>query len=164
MGFTGSRTGRHLREGQENCFLMTNGLGGFSSLTMIGSAARNDHAFFMGCTHAPNNRVNMIHRLSEVLQAGERAYPLSSQEFADGSREEGFRNLAEFSYEDTPVWRFLADGVEELRRKRQWGRGREYSSRCLPDPQPVRKRRAAFGHSFLPVRSQGKGSGGRPDI
>ncbi len=108
----GKQDWKTFERGQENCFLMTNGLGGFSSLTMIGSAARNDHAFFMGCTHAPNNRVNMIHRLSEVLQAGERMYPLSSQEFADGSREEGFRNLAEFSYEDTPVWRFLADGVE----------------------------------------------------
>ena len=37
---------------------------------------------------------------------------LSSQEFADGSREEGYRYLSSFSYEDTPVWRFLANGVE----------------------------------------------------
>lgn len=39
-----------LERGQENCYLLTNGLGGFSSLTMIGSAARNDHALLMGCT------------------------------------------------------------------------------------------------------------------
>lgn len=39
--------------GLENCYLMTNGLGGFSSLTMTGAAARNDHAFLMACAQAP---------------------------------------------------------------------------------------------------------------
>ena len=29
-----------IERGQENCYLLTNGLGGFSSLTMTGSAAR----------------------------------------------------------------------------------------------------------------------------
>ena len=98
--------------GQENCYLMTNGLGGYSSLTMTGSAARGDHAFLMACLKAPNNRWNMIHRLAEVLECPERRVILSSQDFADGSREEGYRYLSEFSYEDTPVWRFLVNGVE----------------------------------------------------
>ena len=62
---TGLKT---LERGQENCYLMTNGLGGFSSLTLTGSAARNDHAFLMACTQAPNNRYNIIHRLSEMLE------------------------------------------------------------------------------------------------
>ena len=35
--------------GEENCYLMTNGLGGFSSLTVIGSCGRNDHAVLMSC-------------------------------------------------------------------------------------------------------------------
>ena len=37
---------------------------------------------------------------------------MSSQEFADRSREKGYRYLTEFVYEDTPVWRFLINGVE----------------------------------------------------
>ena len=36
--------------GEENCYLLTNGLGGFSSGTMIGSNTRNDHAFDGLCT------------------------------------------------------------------------------------------------------------------
>ena len=63
----GKQDWKTLERGQENCYLMTNGLGGFSSLTMTGSAARNDHAFLMACTHAPNHRYNMVHRLSEQI-------------------------------------------------------------------------------------------------
>ena len=112
----GRQDWKTLERGQENCYLMTNGLGGFSSLTMTGSAARNDHSFLMACTKAPNNRYNIIHRLSEKLEMKNgqdiRKYTLSSQEFADGTREEGYRYLTEFAYEDTPVWRYLVNGVE----------------------------------------------------
>ena len=45
----GKQDWKTLERGQENCYLMTNGLGGFSSLTMTGSAARNDHAFLILC-------------------------------------------------------------------------------------------------------------------
>lgn len=98
--------------GQENCYLMTNELGGFSSLTMTGSAVRDDHAFLMACLKAPNYRYHMIHRLSEKLLVEKNTFILSSQDFLDGSKEEGYRYLTEFSYEDTPCWRFLVKGIE----------------------------------------------------
>lgn len=101
-----------LERGQENCYLLTNGLGGFSTLTMTGSAARNDHALLMACTQAPNHRYNMIHRLKEELTAGEERLVLSSQEFAGKGQEEGFRYLSRFTFEDTPVWLWQARGVE----------------------------------------------------
>ena len=114
--------------GLENCYLMTNGLGGFSSLTMTGAAARNDHAFLMACVQAPNHRYNLVHRLKEELifeedgrKSSQESVPengqecsqvLSTQEFADREPETGCRYLTSFSWEDAPVWRFLADGVE----------------------------------------------------
>ena len=101
-----------LERGQENCYLLTNGLGGFSSLTMIGSAARNDHALLMGCTQAPNHRYNLIHRLREVLETKKEKKVLSSQEFDGGTAEEGYRYLSSFTFEDTPVWRYEAGGVQ----------------------------------------------------
>lgn len=103
--------------GQENCYLLTNGLGGFSSGTMIGSNTRNDHAFFMACTEAPNRRYNMIHRLEEQLCRRGRTVHLSSQEYADGKlNEEGFQYLSSFSFEDYPKWIYQADGVEIVKR------------------------------------------------
>ena len=67
-----------IERGQENCYLLTNGLGGFSSLTMTGSAARNDHALLMACIQAPNHRYNMVHRLAETLAIGKDEFILST--------------------------------------------------------------------------------------
>lgn len=104
-----------LERGEENCFLMTNGLGGFSSLTMTGSCSRNDHAVLMACLHSPNHRINMIHRLEETLRVGEETVHISSQRFADGSSEEGFLYQTRFSYEDYPQFFYLVKGVEVVR-------------------------------------------------
>lgn len=103
---------KNLERGQENCYLLTNGLGGFSSLTMTGSAARNDHALLMACVQAPNHRYNMVHRLKECLCFGEEEFVLSSQEFADGQKEEGCPYLSSFVFDDIPIWKFLVHGVE----------------------------------------------------
>lgn len=108
----GRQDWKTLERGLENCYLLTNGLGGFSSLTMTGAVARNDHSVFMACTKAPNHRINMIHRMKEELDIGESKYVLSTQEFADGTKEEGYRYLTEFSFETFPSWRYLINGVE----------------------------------------------------
>ena len=108
----GKQDFKTMERGQENCFLMTNYLGGFSSMTMIGSASRGDHALLMACIQAPNHRYNMLHRMAEKVMIEENGYWISSQEFADGHKENGYQYLSGFSYEDTPVWRFLVKGVE----------------------------------------------------
>ena len=79
---------------------------------MTGAVARNDLSVFMACTKAPNHRVNMVHRIKEELGIGETKYVLSTQEFADGTKEEGYRYLTEFSFETLPVWNYLISGVE----------------------------------------------------
>lgn len=103
---------KNLERGQENCYLLTNGLGGFSSMTMTGSVARNDHALLMACVQAPNHRYNMVHRLKESLCLGEEEIVLSSQEFADGYKEESCPYFSSFVFDDMPIWRFLVHGVE----------------------------------------------------
>lgn len=109
----GKQDWKTLERGLENCYLLTNGLGGFSSLTMTGGASRNDHALLMACTNAPNCRYNLVHRLKEELltETGENK-TLSTQEFKEREPEQGYLYLTSFTYEDTPVWRFLIDGVE----------------------------------------------------
>lgn len=108
----GKQDWKTLERGQENCYLMTNYLGGFSSMTMVGSAARNDHALLMACIQAPNHRINMLHRMAERVEIADKKYDISSQEFADGHREEGYRYLSCFTYEDTPIWKFQVKGIE----------------------------------------------------
>lgn len=108
-----------LKRGQENCYLMTNGLGGFSSLTMVGSCSRADHGVLISCEReeAPNHRWQMIHRMQEKLECGKEQVFLSSQETVEAQeQEEGFHYQTSFTYEDYPCWNYLAMGVE-VRRK-----------------------------------------------
>ena len=117
----GKQDWKTFERGEENCYLMTNGLGGFSSLSMIASCSRNDQAVLMACTHSPNRRYNMIHRLEEILELGGKDQPsrqffLSSQDFqCHDKRQEGFRLQTGFVYEDYPTWSYLAEGVEVVR-------------------------------------------------
>lgn len=43
---------------------------------------------------------------------GNKMYVLSTQEFADGTKEEGYRYLTEFSFGVLPLWRYLTSGIE----------------------------------------------------
>ena len=109
----GKNDWKTFERGEENCYLMSNGLGGFSSLSLIGSCNRNDQAVLMACVHSPNNRYNMIHRLEEHLAAGEKSYTLSSQDFQiHEKREKGYLYLSGFSFEDYPVWTYQLPGME----------------------------------------------------
>ena len=146
----GKQEWKTYERGQENCYLMTNGLGGFSSMTMTGSVTRNDHAFFMACTKAPNNRFNMVHRLAEKLETGGREHVLSSQKFADGKVEDGYRYLSEFSYEDTPVWRFHVNGVEIVK-EAAMKNGGEHDCSYLQHHKPDTRKGTADCYTVLSV-------------
>lgn len=98
--------------GQEHCWLLTNGLGGFAAQTLIGGAARSDHAVLMACTKAPNLRYNLIHRLQETLETAGEEQPLSSQQFAGGGAEQGWKNLSFAEVDGLPRWVFQLHGVQ----------------------------------------------------
>lgn len=99
--------------GEEVCYLMANGLGGFSSLTALGSCARVEHGVLMACEHAPNRRVQMIQLLGEELVLGEDRFPLSSQDLQDHSlREDARAYQLNFTFRDYPEWVCLVEGVE----------------------------------------------------
>lgn len=97
--------------GQEYCYLLTNGLGGFSSQTLAGGAARCDHAVLMACTRAPNLRWNLVHRLEETLEVAGARVHLSSQRLADGTAEEGWRQLTLAEVDGLPRWVYQWRGV-----------------------------------------------------
>ncbi len=95
----------------QGCWLVTNGLGGFSSQTHAGGASRSDHAVLMACTQPPNRRWNIVHRLQEVLRAPDGVTFLSSQQFEDAPPEEGWRNILWEEVDGLPAWVHQFDGV-----------------------------------------------------
>ena len=99
--------------GQENCYLLTNGLGGFSSMTIIASSARSEHAMFMACTKAPNNRYHLITKINEMIEVQDKIYSLTSQEYVNHTKnQKGYRLLNSFKFDTCPMWTYQAGGVE----------------------------------------------------
>ena len=106
-----------LEHAREHSWLLTNGLGGYASMTAAFSASRCDHSLLMAAASAPTVRVNLVHRLQERLDAGGDSVFLSTQEFADRSPpEEGYRHLSSFVWESGPVWTYHVRGVQIRRR------------------------------------------------
>lgn len=97
--------------GQESCWLLTNGLGGFSAQTILGSVSRNDHALLMACTQAPNHRWNVVHRLEEQVEIGEERAHLSSQAFPEREEETGWQHLDLVRVDGLPQWRYTLWGL-----------------------------------------------------
>lgn len=107
---------RTIERSQESCFLLTNGLGGYASLTAAYSVNRCDQGLLIAAVRAPNERLTMVHRMSERLCLDGQDYWLSTQEFADGTpTENGFQNLSFFAYENVPHWRYHIGGVRVKR-------------------------------------------------
>ena len=98
---------------RKNTFLLTNGLGGYASMTGVYSAPRCDQGILVSAQKAPNVRINLVHRISERLYCGENAYFLSTQTFADGTpSEEGYRWLRKYAMDYTPAWEYEVDNVQ----------------------------------------------------
>lgn len=112
----GKQEMRSLSRSQESCFLLTNGLGGYASLTAAYSANRCDQGVLIAAQKAPGERVTLVHRLRETLTVDGKPYWLSTQQFADGTPpEDGFRNLSFFAFENIPHWRYHIGGVRVTR-------------------------------------------------
>ncbi len=101
---------------QENCYLMTNGLGGYSSLSAAWSMTRGDQGLLVAARTAPNDRVTLVARMQETLSLGGADYTLSTQEFADDTpAEEGYKWLSSLQVADTPRWTYDVRGVRVTR-------------------------------------------------
>jgi len=110
--FCGKQDMQTLSAAQRSSFLLSNGLGGYASLTAAYSVPRCDQGILVAAVKAPNERITMVHRMRETLKLGQRQIYLSSQSFA-GRRmqEDGYRYLSGFAYEYLPVWTYQERGV-----------------------------------------------------
>ena len=108
----GKQNLRSLERAQEHGFLLTNGLGGYASVMAGYGVPRCDQGLLVAAVKAPNVRINMVHRMQEQLTVGDKVLPLSTQAFADGTApEEGYKHLADFTYDGLPRWSYDVWGV-----------------------------------------------------
>ncbi|MEO6165542.1 MAG: glycogen debranching enzyme N-terminal domain-containing protein, partial [Candidatus Binatia bacterium] len=98
----------------EREWLITNGLGGYASGTLLGAITRRYHGLLIAALAAPFGRVMMLNQLTEHLELSDRRHiELSSGlGFNESSESPGFASLTEFRLEDgVPVWRYQIGGI-----------------------------------------------------
>jgi len=109
-----------LSAGLRREWLVTNGLGGYASGTLAGVNTRRYHGLLVAALTPPVGRTVLVGGLMEWAVYGGRRYPLSTQEYGDGTiNPQGYKYQSAFELEGMlPVWRYdLADAVLE---KRVW--------------------------------------------
>ena len=104
-----------IEEGEKNCYLMANGLGGYNSMNLVGGLTRGDQAFFMAAKKAPNVRWNIITGLLETLTVDGKDYVLTSQRMQECDDLEGFRYLESFTFDNFPQWVYQVAGVTVIK-------------------------------------------------
>lgn len=110
--FFGKQDMKSLPEAQRQCVLLTNGLGGYASVSAAYSVSRCDQGILVAAAKAPNERITLVHRLRERLYIGGEKIFLSSQRFAGRAvDEDGYRYLSGFSMEYVPQWTYQVRGV-----------------------------------------------------
>src|SRR5438552_10528555 len=92
-------------------WLETNGLGGFSSSSIIGLNTRRYHGLLTAATRPPVGRLVLLSKLEETLiVAGER-FDLSSNQYPDVVHPQGHLHLEEFRLDPFPTFVYRVAGV-----------------------------------------------------
>lgn len=112
----GTNNFKNKKISQENCYLLTNGLGGYSTLSIINSIIRNDNGLFVVATTPPNIRYVLISKLEENIIINNKNYELTSQEYVQHTKnKDGEKYLVNFSQRYLPTWHYIVDGVEIIK-------------------------------------------------
>ncbi len=92
-------------------WIITNGLGGYASSTVLGINTRKYHGLLVAAFHPPGNRRVCLAKLDEEIQIENNTYPLNANEFQNGVFPLGNIFLKEFSLSPFPKYVYLVQNV-----------------------------------------------------
>jgi len=127
-------------------WLVTNGIGGYASTSLLGIATRRYHGLFIPDIPG-RGRIVIVPRLDETVEHGGKALLLAGAEYADGAIDgDGLRCLDGFRRDrQTPVWTFnLRGSIVEKRVVAPHGQNTVYIHYRLLEGSPVRLRLRPF--------------------
>lgn len=99
-------------------WLLTNGIGGFASSTILACNARRYHGLLCAATLPPVGRMMMLNRVGEILllDGKQEMLELSINQFApDRFHPRGDQYLHRFELDDIARWTFNIDGVTVIK-------------------------------------------------
>src|ERR1043165_6476860 len=97
-------------------WLETNGIGGFSSSTIVGLNTRRYHGLLTAATQPPAGRCVLLSKLEETLLVDGRHYDLSSNQYPGAVYPQGHRYLREFRLDPFPIFTYEVEGIEVEKR------------------------------------------------
>lgn len=92
-------------------WLITNGLGGYASSTILGINTRKYHGLLVAALQPPGNRTVCLTKLDESIEVGDTIHQISANQFSDVVYPEGFRFLESFSVSPYPLFVYEAGQV-----------------------------------------------------
>lgn len=93
-------------------WLETNGLGGWSSSSVIGVNTRRYHGLLVAATEPPTGRMVLLSKLDETILTGDKRTELSVNHYAGNTiHPVGYRYLRNFSRNVFPQWQYEVEGI-----------------------------------------------------
>jgi predicted glycogen debranching enzyme len=96
----------------ESEWLITNGLGGYASSTILGVNTRKYHGLLVAALNPPVDRRVLLCKLDEEIIAGENQYSLGSNEFRDTIYPQGYKHATGFKQSPLPTFSYRTDATK----------------------------------------------------
>lgn len=90
-------------------WLITNGLGGYSSSSVSGANTRRYHGVLVASFNPPTDRKVLVSKVEESIVKEDKTYELSSNNYGDVIHPEGWKYLVSFDRLPLPRWVFQVD-------------------------------------------------------
>ncbi len=97
-------------------WLVTNGLGGYASSTILGVNTRKYHGLLVAAFNPPVDRRVLLTKLEEEVEIGDRTYSFGANETEWGMQPEGYRYLSEFFLSPLPTFTYIAEEGFKLKK------------------------------------------------
>ncbi|MBP3502764.1 MAG: glycogen debranching enzyme N-terminal domain-containing protein [Clostridia bacterium] len=92
-------------------WIITNGLGGFASSTIIGANTRKYHGLLVAPLNPPAQRYLLVSKVDESINIDEKVYGLYTN-MCRNNISDGYKNLVSFEKEEVPVFTYNIDGIQ----------------------------------------------------
>jgi len=92
-------------------WLLTNGIGGFASSTIIGLNTRRYHGLLIASLNPPVDRRLLVAKLDEDLYIDDQPYVLGTNQVRDGYAQRGYMYLQRFERYPFPTYIYQMEGV-----------------------------------------------------
>lgn len=92
-------------------YLLTNGLGGFSSSSICGCNINKYNALLVASLTPPINRRVLLSKLDETIYVGDKEYKIYTNQYNTDEFEKGFMFQQEFEYDYFPRFNYVVEGI-----------------------------------------------------